>query len=147
MFFVMPGFHDGVHQYMDDAGIRALHTAGQIVGADTCHHATLTLLAPIPMMAELADCKHQIENIVGVPVRYLAFPMELSTRRFSPPSRKQAIERRSQPAHPPCYAPTSLCCCLASRTPRVSHPPRSLVAFNPPANVLDPRPEHSPSLL
>jgi hypothetical protein len=26
------------------------------------------------MMAELADCKHQIENILGVPVRYLAYP-------------------------------------------------------------------------
>ncbi len=74
MFFVMPGFQDGVHQYMDDAGIRALHTAGQIVGAHTCHHATLTLLPSLPMMAELADCKHQIENIVGVPVRYLAYP-------------------------------------------------------------------------
>jgi peptidoglycan/xylan/chitin deacetylase (PgdA/CDA1 family) len=73
-FFVMPGFHDGVHQYMDDAGIRALHAAGQIVGAHTCHHATLTLLPAMPMMAELADCKHQIENIVGVPVRYLAYP-------------------------------------------------------------------------
>jgi peptidoglycan/xylan/chitin deacetylase (PgdA/CDA1 family) len=74
MFFVMPGFQDGVHQYMDDAGIRALQAAGQIVGAHTCHHATLPLLAPIPMMAELADCKHQIENIIGVPVRYLAYP-------------------------------------------------------------------------
>jgi peptidoglycan/xylan/chitin deacetylase (PgdA/CDA1 family) len=74
MFFVMPGFQDGVHQYMDDAGIRALHTAGQIVGAHTCHHATLTLLPYVSMMAELADCKHQIENIIGVPVRYLAYP-------------------------------------------------------------------------
>jgi len=74
MFFVMPGFQDGVHQYMDDAGIFALHAAGQIVGAHTCHHATLPLLAPQPMMAELADCKRQIENIIGVPVRYLAYP-------------------------------------------------------------------------
>ncbi|HEY1296634.1 MAG TPA: polysaccharide deacetylase family protein [Chloroflexota bacterium] len=74
MFFVMPGFHDGVHQYMDDVGIRALQSAGQVVGAHTCHHATLPLLAPSPMMAELADCKRQIENIIGVPVRYLAYP-------------------------------------------------------------------------
>jgi peptidoglycan/xylan/chitin deacetylase (PgdA/CDA1 family) len=74
MFFVMPGFQDGVHQYMDDAGIRALQSAGQIVGAHTCHHATLTLLAPLPMMAELAECKRQIENIIGAPVRYLAYP-------------------------------------------------------------------------
>jgi peptidoglycan/xylan/chitin deacetylase (PgdA/CDA1 family) len=74
MFFVMPGFHDGVHQYMDDAGLQALHAAGQIVGAHTCNHATLTQLAPQPMMAELADCRRQIENIIGVPVRYLAYP-------------------------------------------------------------------------
>ncbi len=74
MFFVMPGFQDGVHQYMDNAGIRALQDAGQIVGAHTCHHATLTLLPPQPMMAELADCKRQIENIIGAPVRYLAYP-------------------------------------------------------------------------
>ena len=26
------------------------------------------------MLAELADCRHQIEDIVGVPVRYLAYP-------------------------------------------------------------------------
>lgn len=74
IFFVMPGFQDGVHQYMDASGIGALHAAGQIVGAHTCHHATLTLLAPQPMMAELADCRHQIEDIVGAPVRYLAYP-------------------------------------------------------------------------
>jgi peptidoglycan/xylan/chitin deacetylase (PgdA/CDA1 family) len=74
MFFVMPGFQDGVHQYMSDAGIRALQDAGQIVGSHTCHHATLPLLLPAPMMAELADCKRQIENIIGVPVRYLAYP-------------------------------------------------------------------------
>jgi peptidoglycan/xylan/chitin deacetylase (PgdA/CDA1 family) len=74
LFFVMPGFHDGVHQYLDDAGIAALQAAGQIVGAHTCHHATLTLLAPQSMMAELVDCRHQIESIIGVPVRYLAYP-------------------------------------------------------------------------
>jgi peptidoglycan/xylan/chitin deacetylase (PgdA/CDA1 family) len=74
MFFVMPGFQDGVHQYMSNAGIRALQDAGQIVGSHTCHHATLPLLAPAAMFAELADCKHQIENIIGVPVRYLAYP-------------------------------------------------------------------------
>ena len=31
MFFFMPGFHDGVHEYMDDADIRALQAAGQVV--------------------------------------------------------------------------------------------------------------------
>jgi peptidoglycan/xylan/chitin deacetylase (PgdA/CDA1 family) len=74
LFFVMPGFQDGVHQYMTNAGIRALQDTGQIVGSHTCHHATLPLLLPAPMMAELADCKHQIETIIGAPVRYLAYP-------------------------------------------------------------------------
>ncbi len=74
MFFVMPAFADGVHQYLDASGIRALHDAGQLIGAHTCHHATLPLLPPAPMMAELSDCKRQIEAIIGTPVRYLAYP-------------------------------------------------------------------------
>lgn len=73
-FFVMPAFADGKHQYLDAAGIRALHDAGQIVGAHTCNHPTLTLLNFSAMNAELSDCKHQIENIIGVPVRYFAYP-------------------------------------------------------------------------
>jgi peptidoglycan/xylan/chitin deacetylase (PgdA/CDA1 family) len=74
LFFVMPSFQDGRHQYLDAAGIRALRDAGHIVGAHTCNHATLTLLSSVPMMAELSDCKHQIENIIGAPVRYVAYP-------------------------------------------------------------------------
>jgi peptidoglycan/xylan/chitin deacetylase (PgdA/CDA1 family) len=70
----MPAFSDGKHQYLDAAGILALHDAGQIVGAHTCNHPTLTLLNFIAMNAELSDCKHQIENIIGVPVRYFAYP-------------------------------------------------------------------------
>ncbi len=74
MFFVMPSFADGHHQYMGPAGIRALHDAGQIVGAHTCNHPSLPSLSGVAMMAELGDCKHLIENIIGVPVRYLAYP-------------------------------------------------------------------------
>jgi len=73
LFFVMPAFRDGRHQYLDAAGIRALHDAGHIVGAHTCNHPSLTLLSWIAMEAEL-DCRHQVEAIVGVPVRYLAYP-------------------------------------------------------------------------
>jgi peptidoglycan/xylan/chitin deacetylase (PgdA/CDA1 family) len=74
MFFVMPAYQDGIHQYLGAPGIRALHDAGQIVGAHTCNHANLPSLSPMAMMAELSDCKHQIEDIIGVPVRYLAYP-------------------------------------------------------------------------
>jgi peptidoglycan/xylan/chitin deacetylase (PgdA/CDA1 family) len=74
LFFVMPSFQDGRHQYLDASGIRALHDAGHIVGAHTCSHATLTLLRPDPMRAELSDCKRQVEQTIGVPVRYFAYP-------------------------------------------------------------------------
>jgi peptidoglycan/xylan/chitin deacetylase (PgdA/CDA1 family) len=73
-FFVMPAFADGRHQYLDASGIRALHDAGQTVGAHTCNHPSLTLLNFTALMAELSDCRHQIESIIGVPVRYFAYP-------------------------------------------------------------------------
>ena len=74
LFFVMPAYRDGRHEYFGEAGIRAIHDAGHTIGAHTCNHPSLTLLAPAPLMAELSDCKQQIENIVGAPVRYFAYP-------------------------------------------------------------------------
>jgi peptidoglycan/xylan/chitin deacetylase (PgdA/CDA1 family) len=74
LFFVMPSFQDGHHQYLGAAGIRALHDAGQIVGAHTCNHPSLPSLNRMAMMAELSDCKHMVEDIIGVPVRYVAYP-------------------------------------------------------------------------
>jgi peptidoglycan/xylan/chitin deacetylase (PgdA/CDA1 family) len=77
VFFVMPDFSDGVHRYMGEREIKALHEAGHEVEAHTCHHANLVRLAPRgdgPLMAELLDCKRRIETIVGAPVDYLAYP-------------------------------------------------------------------------
>jgi peptidoglycan/xylan/chitin deacetylase (PgdA/CDA1 family) len=74
LFFVMPAYQDGHHQYLGAAGIRALHDAGQMIGAHTCNHPSLPTLSPLAMMAELSDCKHQVEDIIGAPVRYLAYP-------------------------------------------------------------------------
>jgi peptidoglycan/xylan/chitin deacetylase (PgdA/CDA1 family) len=76
-FFVMPGFSDGVHRYMGERELKALHDAGLEVEAHTCHHANLVRLAPRgdgPLMAELLDCKRRIESIIGAPVDYLAYP-------------------------------------------------------------------------
>lgn len=73
LFFVMPAFRDGRHRYLDSAGIRALHDAGHIVGAHTCNHPSLTLLSLVALNAELG-CHQQIEDMVRVPVRYLAYP-------------------------------------------------------------------------
>src|SRR6202043_2426186 len=50
------------------------HDAGHIVGAHTCNHPSLPLLGMVNMMAELSDCKHLVENIIGVPVRYFTYP-------------------------------------------------------------------------
>jgi peptidoglycan/xylan/chitin deacetylase (PgdA/CDA1 family) len=77
VFFVMPGFSDGVHRYMGEREIKALHDAGHEVEAHTCNHANLVRLAPRgdgPLMAELLDCKRRIETITGAPVDYLAYP-------------------------------------------------------------------------
>jgi peptidoglycan/xylan/chitin deacetylase (PgdA/CDA1 family) len=73
LFFVMPAFQDGRHQYLDSAGISALHDAGHLIGAHTCNHPSLTLVNLAILQAEL-DCRRQIESVVGVPVRYLAYP-------------------------------------------------------------------------
>jgi len=73
LFFVMPGFRDGRHQYLDAAGIRALQDGGHIVGGHTCNHPSLTLLSLVRLEAELS-CRHVVEDIVGVPVRYFAYP-------------------------------------------------------------------------
>jgi peptidoglycan/xylan/chitin deacetylase (PgdA/CDA1 family) len=76
-FFVMPDFSDGVHRYMGEREIKALHDADHEVEAHTCHHANLVRLAPRgdgPLMAELLDCKRRVESIIRAPVDYLAYP-------------------------------------------------------------------------
>jgi peptidoglycan/xylan/chitin deacetylase (PgdA/CDA1 family) len=77
VFFVMPGFADGVHRYMGAAEIRAVHDAGHEVEAHTCNHPSLPPLARrdyAAFTAEFVDCKQMVEAIIGAPVPYLAYP-------------------------------------------------------------------------
>jgi peptidoglycan/xylan/chitin deacetylase (PgdA/CDA1 family) len=77
VFFVLPGFSDGVHRYMGTAELRALATAGFDVELHTCNHPNLPQLARrnLPAFyAELADCRRILEGITGQPVDYLAYP-------------------------------------------------------------------------
>ena len=77
VFFVMPGFADGVHRYMTARELRALADAGMEVGAHTCNHANLPALARAnagAFLAELVDCRRLLERTIGRPVRYLAYP-------------------------------------------------------------------------
>ena len=77
VFFVLPGFGDGVHRYMGIAELQAISSAGEEVELHTCNHANLPLLARRNMgafSAELEDCRHILADITGQPVDYLAYP-------------------------------------------------------------------------
>jgi peptidoglycan/xylan/chitin deacetylase (PgdA/CDA1 family) len=77
VFFVLPGFADGVHRYMTVAQLRALAQAGFEVENHTCNHPLLPQLARRNLDAffgELQDCKRIIEDITGHTVDYVAYP-------------------------------------------------------------------------
>jgi peptidoglycan/xylan/chitin deacetylase (PgdA/CDA1 family) len=77
VFFVLPGFADGVHRYMGVAEIQALAEAGFEVENHTCNHPNLPRLARRDLdafFAELQDCKRLLEDITGQPVNYVAYP-------------------------------------------------------------------------
>jgi peptidoglycan/xylan/chitin deacetylase (PgdA/CDA1 family) len=77
VFFVLPGFNDGVHRYMGTAELQALANAGQEVELHTCNHANLPLLARRDLSAfyaEVEDCKRILEGTIGQPVDFLAYP-------------------------------------------------------------------------
>jgi peptidoglycan/xylan/chitin deacetylase (PgdA/CDA1 family) len=77
VFFVLPGFSDGVHRYMTTAQLQALADAGFEVELHTCNHANLPLLARRNLSAfyaELQGCRDILEAITGEPVDYVAYP-------------------------------------------------------------------------
>jgi peptidoglycan/xylan/chitin deacetylase (PgdA/CDA1 family) len=77
VFFVLPGFADGVHRYMGNADLQALAYAGFDVELHTCNHPNLALLARSNLSAfyaEIQDCRYILESIIGEPVQYLAYP-------------------------------------------------------------------------
>jgi peptidoglycan/xylan/chitin deacetylase (PgdA/CDA1 family) len=77
VFFVLPGFSDGVHRYMGTPELQVLANDGFDVELHTCNHANLPLLARrnFPAFnAELQDCRHILEGITGEPVNYVAYP-------------------------------------------------------------------------
>jgi peptidoglycan/xylan/chitin deacetylase (PgdA/CDA1 family) len=77
VFFVLPGFNDGVHRYMGTPELQALANAGLEVEMHTCNHPSLPRLARLNLsafFAEVQDCKRILESITGQSVDYLAYP-------------------------------------------------------------------------
>jgi peptidoglycan/xylan/chitin deacetylase (PgdA/CDA1 family) len=77
VFFVLPGFADGVHRYMGTPELQSVAGAGFDVELHTCNHANLPLLARrnlLAFYAELQDCRHILEDVTGEPVDYVAYP-------------------------------------------------------------------------
>lgn len=77
VFFVLPGFADGVHRYMGSAEFQSLTSLGFDVELHTCNHPVLPLLARSNLnafYAELSDCKRILEGITGQSVDYIAYP-------------------------------------------------------------------------
>jgi len=77
VFFVLPGFADGVHRYMGIRELQILAQAGFEIEAHTCNHPNLPRLARLNLnafFAELSDCKRLLEGVIGAPVNYVAYP-------------------------------------------------------------------------
>jgi peptidoglycan/xylan/chitin deacetylase (PgdA/CDA1 family) len=77
VFFVLPGFHDGVHRYMGIPELQALADDGFEVELHTCNHPNLPQLARRNLQAfsaELQDCRQLLAAAIGEPVDYIAYP-------------------------------------------------------------------------
>jgi peptidoglycan/xylan/chitin deacetylase (PgdA/CDA1 family) len=80
VFFVLPGFSDGVHRYMGTPELQVLASDGFDVELHTCNHANLPQLArrnSAAFDAELQGCRQILEGITGETVDYVAYPSGL----------------------------------------------------------------------
>jgi peptidoglycan/xylan/chitin deacetylase (PgdA/CDA1 family) len=59
---------------MTSAQVKELHRAGMGIGGHTVNHPILATLPPAMALAEIADGKRTLEDIIGDPVRLFAYP-------------------------------------------------------------------------
>lgn len=67
-------FPDGGARYLDLEGIRALHRHGFEIGSHGLSHRSLTLLDPEESWREISLSRHELTDLLGVPVTGFAFP-------------------------------------------------------------------------
>jgi peptidoglycan/xylan/chitin deacetylase (PgdA/CDA1 family) len=78
--FAVSGWLGGEHPDAHGARIagaselRALHAAGVEIGGHTVTHPDLTTLSPDRRLAELAECRRTLEEIIDAPVLTAAYP-------------------------------------------------------------------------
>jgi phosphatidylinositol alpha-1,6-mannosyltransferase len=58
----------------DAASVRTLHSQGFEIGAHTVHHPILNECTPQQARTEIAECKAELEAIIGGPVHSFAYP-------------------------------------------------------------------------
>ena len=73
-FFITAGWTGKKPGYMSWSELRALHTAGQILGAHGWSHALLTHCSPTELHHELADTRSTMEDHLGTPVTSISLP-------------------------------------------------------------------------
>lgn len=59
---------------MTSEQVRILHRAGMDVGGHTVNHPIMSCMSAEDARREIADCKRDLEQIIGAPVRWFAYP-------------------------------------------------------------------------
>jgi peptidoglycan/xylan/chitin deacetylase (PgdA/CDA1 family) len=68
--------------YLDWSALREIASAGVELGAHSVSHRDLTKLTEGEAVAEMEDSAKSIEDRIGVPVRFCAYPYGRSTRKL-----------------------------------------------------------------
>jgi exopolysaccharide biosynthesis WecB/TagA/CpsF family protein len=78
-----------LRRMMDSQQIRELADAGWEIGSHCLSHGVLAGMPPEKAMAEIADSKSRLEDMIGREVRYIAYPFG-TPAKVSPANRKMA---------------------------------------------------------
>lgn len=63
-----------VHQFVNADQLRQMHQAGMTIGAHTVNHPILALENPEQARLEIAQSKTELEQIIGAPIEFFAYP-------------------------------------------------------------------------